>query len=570
MISIDQSILTLILLAPLAGAVLVLLVPDRFKLPNWITLLTTLVTLAFTLHLPAHFVSGQPGFQFERNIPWIEEPAIFYHVGVDGLSLWLVVLVGLLAPVGVLASWNAIQTRRKIYYSLFLVQQTAMFGVFISLDLMVYYGFWELSLVPMAILIAMYGRKNGPAAALKFFLFTFIPSAPLLVAILWLYARSHTFNFATLQYNIASGVLPAGALFWCALAFLFAFAVKVPVFPLHGWLADTYNEAPVALAMVVAGKLGLYSMLRFHAGLFPIQARAIAPWLIALAVIGILYGACLALVQSDFWRLLAYAALSHLSLIVLAIYGLTFSGWSGAAYQILSHGVVDAAIFLLLGALELRYATSLIPSYGGLAARLPRTATYFVLATLAMIGLPMLSGFIGEFIILSSTFTGVSRGWAVAAALGVILGAAYMLWLVQRLFYGPESSLVTSKSPADLRFGELAVLTPLVVLTLVMGLAPSYWLNTIQTGVHPPFPSHVINIQMPQVSTRGSVILNGPAAGGQVPESAVLKGHDFSRAVMAEKDTAALAAEGSTPPPNTTSRSLIRSRLATPNAEVHP
>ena len=492
MMSIDQSILTLILLVPLAGVALVAILPDRFKLPNWTALLTTLVTFGLTLHLPAHFVSGQTGFQFERNIPWIEEPAIYYHVGVDGLSLWLVVLVGLLAPVGVIASWNAIQTRRKVYYSLFLVQQTAMFGVFVSLDLMVYYGFWELSLVPMAILIAMYGRKDGPKAALKFFLFTFIPSAPLLVAILWLYARTHSFNFVELQYNVATGILPASALFWCALAFLFAFAVKVPVFPLHGWLADTYNEAPVALAMVVAGKLGLYSMLRFHAGLFPIQARAIAPWLIALAVIGILYGACLALVQRDFWRLLAYAALSHFSLVVLGIYGLNLSGWSGAVFQILSDGVVEAAIFLLFGALEVRYATSLIPSYGGLAARIPRTASYFVIATLAMIGLPILSGFIGEFIILSSTFTDVSRGWAIAATVTVILAASYMLWLVQRLFYGPENALATSKPAADLHFGELAVLTPLVVLTLVMGLAPMYWLKTIQTAVHPPAKSPVI------------------------------------------------------------------------------
>ena len=488
--AIDPMILTLILLVPLAGAILVALVPDRLKLPNWIALATTLVTFLLTLHLPAHFISSQSGFQFEQNLPWIESPAIFYHVGVDGLSLWLVVLVGLLAPVGVIASWNAIQTRRKVFFSLFLVQQTAMFGVFVSLDLMLYYGFWELSLVPMAILIAMYGRKEGPRAALKFFLFTFIPSAPLLVAILWLYARTHTFNFTDLQYQTASGVLPAGALFWCALAFLFAFAVKVPVFPLHGWLADTYNEAPVALAMVVAGKLGLYSMFRFHVGLFPVQARAIAPLLIALAVIGILYGACLALVQRDFWRLMAFAALSHLSLIVLAIYGFTFTGWSGAVYQILSHGVVDGALFLLLGALELRYATSLIGSYGGLAAKLPRAASYFVIASLAMIGLPMLSGFVGEFLILSSTFAAVSRPWAVAAALGVILGAAYMLWLVQRLFYGPESALAVSKPSADLRFGELAVLTPLVILMLVMGLAPNLWLNSIQTGIHPPPKQH--------------------------------------------------------------------------------
>src|SRR6266567_1459443 len=259
--ALNDSILTLILLVPLAGAALIAILPDRGKLSAWIALLTALVSFGLTLHLPAHFVVGRPGFQFAVNSPWIQNPAIFYHVGVDGLSLWLVVLTGLLAPVGVLASWNAIKERRKLYYALFMVQQTAMFG-----------------------------GKDGPKAALKFFLFTFIPSAPLLVAILWLYARTGTFSFSELQLLIASGALPAGPLFWTALAFLFAFAVKVPIFPLHGWLADTFSEAPVALAMVVAGKLGLYSMLRFHVALFPAQTRAIAPLLIALTVIGILYG----------------------------------------------------------------------------------------------------------------------------------------------------------------------------------------------------------------------------------------------------------------------------------------
>ncbi len=483
---INNSILTLILLVPLAGAVLVALLPDRAKLPNWIALATTLGAFGLTLHLPAHFISGQSGFQFAVNRMWIENPAIFYHVGVDGLSLWLVVLTGLLAPVGVVASWNAIRTRRKIFYSLFLVQQTAMFGVFVSLDLMLYYGFWELSLVPMAILIAMYGRKNGPRAALKFFLFTFIPSAPLLVAILWLYARTGSFDFTTLRILVAHGNFPASALNWVALAFLFAFAVKVPVFPLHGWVADTFSEAPVALAMVVAGKLGLYSMLRFHIGLFPAQAEAVAPWLVGLAVVGVLYGAAMALAQRDFWRLMAFAALSLLSFITLGIYGLTPTGWDGAVYQILNHGVVDGALFLLLGLLYDRYSTSRIDDYGGLAAKLPRLATFFVVSTLAMIGLPMLNGFVGEFMILSSTFTGVSRGWAIAATLGVILGAAYMLWMVQRLFFGPESKLAATKPPEDLRFGQLAVLWPLAALMLVMGVAPTLWLQTIEKGVHPP------------------------------------------------------------------------------------
>lgn len=500
--AIDQSILTLILLVPLAGAVLVAILPDRVKLPNWIALLTTLLTFAFTLHLPVHFVSGQGGFQFEINRRWIENPAIFYHVGVDGLSMWLVVLTGLLAPVGVLASWNAIKERSKIFYSLFLVQQTAMFGVFVSLDLMLYYGFWELSLVPMAILIAMYGRKDGPKAALKFFLFAFIPSAPLLVAILWLYSRTGTFDFATLAVLINHGALPAGGLWWCALAFLVAFAVKVPVFPIHGWIADTFAEAPVALAMVVAGKLGLYSMLRFHVGLFPVQTRQIAPVMIALAVIGVLYGACLALAQRDFWRLLAFASVGHFSMIVLAIYGLTLTGWTGAVYQILNVGVIEGAIFLLLGAMENRYGASQIQAYGGLAARAPRLVSFFVITSLAMVGLPLLNSFVGEFLILSSTFTEVSKGWAIAAALGVILSAAYMLWLVQRIFYGKESELVGSRSPGgqgsnlgsnlgsdlgfDLGFRELVVVAPLAVLMLVMGVAPSFWINSIQTGVHPP------------------------------------------------------------------------------------
>jgi NADH-quinone oxidoreductase subunit M len=258
------------------------------------------------------------------------------------------------------------------------------------------------------------------------------------------------------------------------------------VFPLHGWLGDAFSEAPVALAMVIAGKLGLYSLLRFHIGLFPSQARQMAPLMIVLAVIGVLYGACLALVQRDFWKLIAFGAVSHFSLVVLAIYGLTPEGWSGAVYQILNLGIVEAAVFVLLGVLDTRYGTSQIVAYGGLAARLPKTAAYFVIASLAMIGLPLLSGFVGEFVILSNTFTDVSKGWAIAAALGTILSAAYMLWLVQMLFYGPESTMAATKPAADLRFSELAALTPLVLLMLAMGVAPTPWFRTMERRVQPP------------------------------------------------------------------------------------
>ena len=484
--AIDSSILTLILALPLVGALLVALLPERGKLPGVVALLTTLGTFVLTLHLPTHFYWGASNqFQFECSVPWIERPAIFYHVGVDAVSLWLVVLVGLLAPVGVVASWNAIKERTKLFYALFLLQQTAMLGVFVSLDLMLYYGFWELSLVPMAILIAMYGRKNGPKAALKFFLFTFIPSAPLLVAILWLYAVTHSFDYATLQLLTSHGLIPSQALWWVALAFLLAFAVKVPVFPLHGWLADAYGEAPVALAMVIAGKLGLYSMLRFHIGLFPEQAHAIAPLLVVLAVIGILYGACLALVQRDFWRLVAFAALSHLSLITLGLYGYTMGGWQASVFQLLNHGVVDAALFLLLGLLYDRYQTSEIAQYGGVAAKMPRFVTCFVITTLGLIGLPMMGGFVSEFLILSSTFTGLSRSAAVIAALGVILGAAYMLWLVQRIFYGPLSKMGEAVAVKDLHCAALVTMIPLTACMLVLGLQPTPWLAAFEAALRP-------------------------------------------------------------------------------------
>jgi NADH-quinone oxidoreductase subunit M len=479
----DNVIISLILLAPLVGALLVLLLPDRGKLPAWGALATALVTFLLTLHLPAHFNPGASGFQFVQDIPWIANPAIRYHVGVDGLSLWLVALTGLLAPVGVLASWNTIKERSKVFYAFFLLQQTAMLGVFVSLDLILYYGFWELSLVPMAILIAMYGRTEGPKAALRFFLYTFIPSAPLLVALLWLYAKTGSFQFSALQSAIASGTIPAEPLFWAALAFLIAFAVKVPVLGLHGWLPDVFSEAPVAMAMVVAGKLGLYSLIRFHVGLFPVQARLAAPWLIALAAIGILYGALLALVQKDFWKLLAYGTMSSLSFCTLGIYGFTLSGLDGSVFQTLNEGIIGAALFVLLGFLYDRFGTSQISLYGGLARKTPVLATLFVITSLAMIGLPMLNGFIGEFLVLSSTFTGVSRSWASAATIGVILSAAYMLTLVQRVFYGPQSQISLSSPNGDLDLRDKFLLYPLATLMLVMGIFPNLWLNAIQTGV---------------------------------------------------------------------------------------
>jgi NADH-quinone oxidoreductase subunit M len=477
----DNIILSQILVTPLVGALLIALLPDRRKLSAGVALTFALLTFFFTLHLPAHFNSSASGFQFVQDIPWIGTPDIHYHVGVDGLSLWLVVLTGLLAPIGVLASWKTIKERGKVFYALFLVQQTAMLGVFVSLDLMLYYGFWELSLVPMAILIAMYGRADGPKAALRFFLYTFIPSAPLLVAILWLYSKTGSFDFQTLQGAVSYGKFAPEALCWASVAFLIAFSVKVPVLGLHGWLPDTFSEAPVALAMVVAGKLGLYSLIRFHVALFPVQAHQAAPWLIALAAIGILYGACLALVQKDFWKLLAYGTISSLSFCTLGIYGFTLAGLDGGVFQTLNEGVIGAAMFVLLGVLYDRFGTSQISLYGGLAQKTPSLATLFVITSLAFMGLPLLNGFVGEFLVLSSTFTSVSKGWAAAATVGVILSAAYLLTLTQKVFYGPASDLTLANPSPDLNGREKIILWPLALVMLAMGILPNIWLTGIES-----------------------------------------------------------------------------------------
>lgn len=480
----NDSILSLITFVPTAGAIVVALLPRRGKLIQWFTLLVTLLTFALTLHLPAHYNYGQTGFQFEENHAWIASPKIGYHLGIDGISMWLVVLVGFLGPLAVLASWKAIETRTKEFYFLFLLQQTAMLGVFVALDMFLYYGFWELSLVPMAILIAMFGRQRGPQAAIKFFIFTFLPSALLLVGLLWLYAKTGTFDFVqTQQYLAQNGsTLAPQALWWVSLAFLAAFAVKVPVFPLHGWLSDVFSEAPTAMAMVVAGKLGLYSIIRFNLGLFPEQSRQIAPLMIALAVIGILYGALIALVQQDLKRFLAFSTVGHLSFCVLGIFCFTVVGLNGAVYQVLNHELSGAAILILFGILYERYGTYDMALYGGMAAKLPRMATFYVITALSLVGLPILNGFVGEFLILSSSFR-VHPYWGTAATLGVILSAAYMLTMIQKLFYGEESQLVANKNVPDVVAREGVALVPAVILMLVLGVASPYWIRAISGAV---------------------------------------------------------------------------------------
>ncbi|MDE3106082.1 MAG: NADH-quinone oxidoreductase subunit M [Acidobacteriota bacterium] len=485
----DHSILSIITFIPLAGAVLLALLPDRGKLIPGVALVVTLVTFLATLHLPAHFNYSAPAgsFQFAVDVPWVASPAIHYHLGVDGLSMWLIVLSGLLAPLGVLISWNSIAERKKLFYTLFLLQQVAMMGIFVSLDLFVYYAFWELSLVPMTILIATFGRtENRRRAAIKYFLYAFIPSAVLLVGILWLYVTTGTFDVVQLTgLAAAHGISPNTAALWLvSLSFLGAFAVKVPVFPLHGWLVDAISEAPTAAVMVLVGKLGLYSILRFSFGIFPDQSREIAPLLIALGAIGIVYGALLALVQKDMKKLAAFGTLGHVSVVVLGIFTFTIAGIDGGIYQTINEGLGGAALFMLLGLLYERYGTYDLREFGGLAQQLPWVVTFFVITTLSVVGLPMLNGFVGEFLVFSGAMqSGVTHhvGFTVLATTGVILTAAYMLTMVQKIFYGSLGLKPRTVPPRDLDAREHLLLWPVAVLMLAMGLASPYWMRAIDT-----------------------------------------------------------------------------------------
>lgn len=487
---IDHSILSMIVFFPLLGAAVLALLPDRGKTMQWGALIVTLITFGLTLHLPVYYsrAASSGTFKFVSDHAWIAAPAIRYHLGVDALGMWLVVLSAFLAPLGVLGSWTKIDSRRKTFYVLFLLQQVAMLGIFVSLDLFLYYAFWELSLVPMTILIATFGRTSvRRRAAIKFFVYAFVPSALLLVGMLWLYAKTGTFELTELtRLAAAHTISPNGTALWlCSLAFLFAFAVKVPVFPLHGWLKDAIVEAPTAAVMVLAGKTGLYSILRFSFTIFPEQSHRIAPLMMVLGAVGIVYGALIAITRKDLKELAAYSTLSHLSFVTLGIFTFTIAGLDGGIYQILNHGISGGALFLLLGFLYERYETYDMRDFGGLAAKLPWMVTMYVVTTLSLIGLPMLNSFVGEFLILSGTLqadTPHHAAWTVLATTGVILSAAYMLLMIQRVFYGELGRAPQRTAPRDLNAREHLSLWPLVALMLLMGVASTLWTRTLDVN----------------------------------------------------------------------------------------
>ena len=484
--SLSPIILSLVTFIPAVGGLLILLIPRRDRDIRLFALVISLLAFVASLHLPVHLHRGLGAFKFEIDKVWITSPNIHYHMGIDGISVWLVVLTTFLTPLCVLISWHSIHERVKEFFILLLILETALIGVFTALDLFLFYFFWEATLIPMALLIGMYGHGRKVYAAVKFFLFTMIGSMFMLAALVWLYAKTGSFDFVIIQNAIRSGSVPGfePASLWLFLGFFIAFAVKVPIFPLHTWLPDAHVEAPTAGSVLLAGvllKMGTYGLLRFDVGLFPEQARRNAPWIMVLALIGIIYGALVSLVQPNMKKLIAYSSISHLGFVVLGIFSFTTAGLNGAVFVMLAHGVATGGLFMLAGILYERRHTYEIAEFGGLATPMPKYATFFLVTVLASIGLPLLNGFIGEFLVLTGAFQ-ARPIYGVLGATGVIWSACYLLWMYQRVFFGKVKHEVNNTLP-DLTLREKAALWPIAVAALVMGVAPLVWLGAIDPAV---------------------------------------------------------------------------------------
>src|SRR6202167_4572958 len=475
----NTHILTVVLFTPLVGSLVLLFVPrDSVTAHRVIGNLFGFLGLLISLPLIWRFSldSGAPRYQFPENYDWIHSIGAHYTLGIDGISLLLVILTTLLGAISILSSWSAIKMRRKEYYILFLLLQVGMLGVFMSLDFFLFYMFWEVMLVPMYFLIGVWGSDRRLYAAIKFFLYTLVGSVIMLLGILALYfkAGGNTFDMPTLlasaaQFDTHTQVL----LFW---AFFFAFAIKVPMFPFHTWLPDAHTEAPTAGSVILAGvllKMGTSGFIRFSLPLLPQDPAArhkIVTIMLVVSVIGILYGALVCMMQKDMKKLIAYSSVSHLGFCTLGIFALTPLGLSGSIIQQLNHGISTGALILLIGVLYERRHTRLISEFGGLSTPMPNFAAIYMIATLSSLGLPLLNGFIGEFTILSGVFQ-VSLRWAAWAVIGIVLGAAYLLWLYQRVMFGPVTNPANEHLP-DLNAREYATLIPLVLLAFWIGIYP--------------------------------------------------------------------------------------------------
>jgi NADH-quinone oxidoreductase subunit M len=472
-------LLTILIVLPIAGAVFVALTRrESESLQKLAGLAVSLATFVLSIPLVTRF-SDTAAYQFEVKLPWIPAWGISYHVGIDGLSLWLVILTTFLTPLCLLGSWSSIETRVREFVVFMLLLEAGMIGVFVALDLFLFYVFWEAMLIPMYFLIGIWGHDRRIYAAVKFFLYTFAGSVLMLVAFLVLY-RAAGVNSFDIPALVSRPVDPALQT-WLFLACALAFAIKVPMWPFHTWLPDAHVEAPTAGSVILAGvllKMGGYGFLRLAIPLFPAAAVQFAPLVGVLAVIGIVYGALVSLVQPDLKKLVAYSSVSHLGFVMLGIAALTTTGVTGAVYQMLNHGISTGALFFLVGMLYDRRHTRTISEFGGLRSAMPWYFAVFLIISLSSIAVPGTNGFVGEFLILLGAWS-FSPTLVVIASLGVILAAAYVLWMVKRVFYGELSNPKNQGLP-DLSLREATVLVPLVVLAIVMGIASPAFTRRIE------------------------------------------------------------------------------------------
>jgi len=477
------NLLDLVIAIPAIGFLIALVIPRAMeKFIRIFALGFSLLAFVVSLGLVAGLQSGHAGQQFVTNAVWIQNPEIRYHVGIDGLSLWLIILTTFLTPIAVLLSWNSIHERSKEFFALLLLLEFGLVGVFASWDLFLFYVFWEIVLVPMYFLIGIWGHERRIYATVKFFLYTMTGSVLMLAAIIFLYGQAGTFDYVTILEQLASGriLLTHTQETLLFLAFFLAFAIKVPLFPLHTWLPDAHVEAPTAGSVMLASvmlKMGTYGLVRFCLPMFPTAARENAPWIAILAIIGIVYGALVAMVQPNMKKLVAYSSVSHLGFVVLGIFSFTQMGLDGAVYQMLNHGISTGALFLMVGFLYERRHSLEISSFGGVATAAPWMATLFLITTLASIGLPTLNNFIGEFLVLQGAAQ-ANFSWSVFASLGVIFSACYMLWLYQRVFFGALSDEVKHHMP-ELSVREWACALPLVVMMVWMGMYSQSFLPSV-------------------------------------------------------------------------------------------
>jgi NADH-quinone oxidoreductase subunit M len=484
----SSPLLSLILFSPVVGAVMLMLMPrEQVQGLRRSAFFYSLIPFALSLVLFAKFDSTQASFQFVEKAAWIPSFNIHYYVGVDGISLFLVLLTTFLTPLVILASWGDIEKRVREYMIFMLLLESGMLGAFLALDLFLFYVFWEVMLVPMYFIIGVWGGPRRVYAAIKFVLFTMTGSLPMLVAILylvWSYAQAHGGQVSFDLLQLYEHDLPLSAQRWLFASFAFAFAIKVPMFPLHTWLPDAHVEAPTGGSVILAGvllKMGTYAFIRFAIGLFPQAALDAWPWVVALAVIGIVYGALVSMVQPDLKKLVAYSSVSHLGFVMLGMFAFNVQGVSGSIYQMLNHGISTGALFLIVGVIYHRRHTRLIADFGGLWKQLPVFSVIFMIVMLSSVGLPGLNGFVGEFLILLGTFKASKLAAAIGVS-GVIFGAVYMLWMFQRVMFGPLDK-PANKTLTDLTPREIVVFVPLLVMMFVMGVYPQPFLSRMEPSV---------------------------------------------------------------------------------------